>query len=372
MQRLWMLQVMILLVAGNAMAQQFTLKGKLGKKAEGEKLILNYQKGTAYESDSTIVKNGKFSFTGELTEPVKGFLRLVKADPAEAYKQNNPDNTELFLEPCKITLSSSNGKLSSATIKGGPGQSDFMELQKRLKPFNDKVSLIMDSMAKGFGENDGSVQRFQKMYHEIYAEMRVVKAAFVPDYPDSYLSLSLVKEMSSIIDVPRFEPLFNALSERLRNTASAKAMAARLEIAKKTSVGQKALDFVLNDTTGAPVSLSSMKGKYVLVDFWASWCGPCRLENPFLVKAWEKYKSQNFQIIGVSLDSQSGPWKNAIREDGLTWIHVSDLKGGKNEAAILYDIKAVPQNFLVDPTGVIIAKNLRSHQLEEKLKEVFQ
>lgn len=371
MLRLWMMQVMILLVAGNAMAQPFTLKGKLGKKAEGEKLILTYQKGAVYESDSTIVKNGKFSFSGELTEPVRAYLKRVNPDPAKAYLQNNPDNTELFLEPGKITLSSSDGKLSSAAIKGGPGQSDFMVLQQRLKPFNQKVSLIMDSMAKGYGVNDEAVQKYQKMYHEVNAEMRVVKAAFVPDYPDSYLSLSLVKEMSSIIDVPKFEPLFNALSERLRNTATAKTMAARLEIAKRTAVGQKALDFVLNDTTGKPVSLSSMKGKYVLVDFWASWCGPCRLENPFLVKAWEKYKNRNFQIIGVSLDSHKGSWEKAIREDGLSWIHVSDLKGGKNEAAILYDIKAVPQNFLVDPNGVIIAKNLRSHQLEEKLNEIY-
>ncbi len=368
MKRIWIIQLLVLLIVCNATAQKFSLKGKLGKKAEGAKLMLTYQKGSGYHADSAIVKKGKFTITGELAEPVKGFLKVVNTNADE---HQDSDYTELFLEPGKITISTS-GKLEDAVIKGGPGQTDFIALQKRLKEDNDKVALIMDSMAKGFGRTDEIVRRFQKAYHDIYADMRVKKAAFVADYPDSYLSLDLVKEQSAIIDYEKFGPLFYTLSERLRKTASAKAMEARLEIAKKTAIGQPAMDFVLNDTSGIPISLSSLKGKYVLVDFWASWCGPCRQENPYLVKAYEKFGNRGFQIMGVSIDSQKAPWLKAIREDGLKWLHASDLKGGKGEVARMYDIRAVPQNFLVDPNGVIIAKNLRSQQLEEKLNDILK
>lgn len=149
-------------------------------------------------------------------------------------------------------------------------------------------------------------------------------------------------------------------------------MAARLDIAKRTAVGMKALDFTLPDTSGASVTLSAFKGKYILVDFWASWCGPCREENPYLVKVYQQYGGKDFEIIGISLDSQKSPWLKAIADDGLKWLHVSDLQGPKNEVAKQYDVRAVPQNFLVDPNGIIIAKNLRAGQLEDKLKTVFK
>ena len=372
MKRIWLLQLIMLAVVCNTTAQQFSIKGKTGKRADGAKVMLSYQSGGQYQYDSTLVKNGKFFFSGNISEPVKAYINLISPrEPGDSSMYPKSDNAELFLEPGRITISSSDGKLSTAKIKGGPGQSDLVELQRRLKPANERLRILMDSIYKYGGEDTAMVAKIRKSSREVYAEMDKVKAGFVPDYPDSYLSLSLVKEKSAIIEEDKLLPMFNALSERMRNTATAKAIAVRLEAAKRTRIGQKALDFTQTDTAGIPVSLSSMKGKYVLVDFWASWCGPCREENPFLVKAYEKYRKKNFEIISVSLDSQKPAWTRAIREDGLPWIHVSDLKAGKNEVAKLYDIRAVPQNILVDPDGVIIAKNLRSQQLEEKLNEIL-
>ncbi|RZJ63815.1 MAG: TlpA family protein disulfide reductase, partial [Flavobacterium sp.] len=147
----------------------------------------------------------------------------------------------------------------------------------------------------------------------------------------------------------------------------------KLEIGKRRQTGIAATDFTQNDLNGKPFKLSSLRGKYVLVDFWASWCVPCRAENPNLVKAYQKLKDKNFEIVGVSLDQGSkDAWANAIKQDGLPWIQVSDLNGWKNEVALMYGINSVPQNLLINPQGIIIGKNLRGEELTEKLFELIK
>ena len=157
------------------------------------------------------------------------------------------------------------------------------------------------------------------------------------------------------------------------NKASAKFPAnAALADLKKSQRSEQAPDFTLPDTTGTPVSLSSFKGKYVLVDFWASWCGPCRQENPNVVRAYNQFKDKNFTILGVSLDKNKNAWLEAIKNDGLTWNHVSDLKYWNSEAAALYDVQSIPYNVLIDPDGKIIAEDLRGGNLIKTLGSVLK
>jgi peroxiredoxin len=137
-------------------------------------------------------------------------------------------------------------------------------------------------------------------------------------------------------------------------------------------LNQPAPAFTLPDVSGQPVALSSFKGRYVLVDFWASWCGPCRKENPNVVRAYQQFKDKNFTILGVSLDKEKGPWQKAIAADGLTWAHVSDLKFWDSEVVPKYNIQGIPYNVLVDPNGVVIAENLRGAELDKKLGEVLK
>ena len=197
---------------------------------------------------------------------------------------------------------------------------------------------------------------------------------YIQSHPESPIVLTVLNQYAGFdIDPDTIEPLFNTLSDKVKTLHSGIAFANRIEAAKKTAVGAMAMNFTQNDTLGRAVSLSDFKGKYVLIDFWASWCGPCRAENPNLVKAFNKYKDKNFTVLGVSLDQpgKHQAWMDAIHKDGLDWTQVSDLKFWDNAVAKQYGIRAIPQNFLIDPSGKIVAKNIRGEELDKKLDEII-
>lgn len=367
------------LMAMSVNAQQgYLIKGKITGNHEGKKVMLTYENGPNHEkiNDSVFVKNGAFLFKGKVADVVRARLALKELveedDPTGWQKRVDANEQDFLLENVNVSVTGTDVKQS--LIKGGAAQADYLLFTGKLKPFEDKMRPLTKKMIQFMNEkNKPAQEELFPQLQSISADMSRVRDDFFHEHPDSYVSLYLLNDGSaSIIDPVKFEPQFNKLSPRIRNSVMGRELTARLKTAKKVDVGKPQIDFVQNDTEGKPVSLASFKGKYVLLEFWASWCGPCRAESPNLVKAYRKFKDKNFEIIAVSLDHKKELWLKAIETDGLPWIHISDLKGVKNEVAVKYDARAVPQNFLISPEGIILAKDLRGENLERRLAELIK
>jgi len=339
-----------------------------------DRVYLYYMANGQRVTDSANVTDGKYTFTAPIAEATQATLR-AKNTKAVGRPAMQKDYATVFIEPGNIAISNVDS-FSNIKVKGSKSHVEFEKLQAQLKPYEDQTKPFYTKYAEARKAKDQEgAKKAEATIDSIEAKMQeTVYGGYIKANSSSPIALYALQQYAGYqIDADKIEPIFNQLPAAQQNSAAGTAFKSKLETAKKVGVGRIAPDFTQNDTLGQPITLSSLRGKYVLVDFWASWCGPCRMENPNVVKAYNAYKDKGFNILSVSLDQPGAKerWMKAIHDDKLTWTHVSDLQYWNNAVAKEYGVQAIPQNFLLDPNGKIIARDLRGETLEEKLKSVL-
>ena len=350
---------------------KFTLKGTLAK-VEGPAVVYLAREGVqqSTKSDSAVVRNGTFELRGTTPAPTKARLILVRNGNKRRLYTRQADNATFYLEK-GTTAFTSPDSLVHATVTGSPLSAQYRALAALQAPSAARMQTLWAEY-RAAAEEQRKSPAFQQSQDAreaaIKAEAVQVVKAYIKTNPNSLVSLDAVVDLGG--PVPKYAeaaPLFEQLGPNVKATPDGVAYATTLQGLKRVAIGAQAPDFTLFLPEGKPVSLASFRGKYVLVDFWAHWCGPCRRENPNVVKVYDEYKGRNFEILGVTLDTEANRerWLKAIKDDGLTWPQLADLKkGDKNEAVTGYSVRAIPQNFLVDPAGKIVATNLRGAELK--------
>lgn len=341
------------------------------KNIKPEKVFIEYQSVDKLVVDSIIIHGNKFGFAGTIDGPTYATMWFVYSSQNEPLKRKKHFTT-LFLENGAIEIIRDS---SSATFNGSQANSLYPSFQKELAPIGKESDSIYQKYQANIIKKDSTAM----VQYEAERERLNKKncAAYRKEFlrnPASPIAVYLLNVYASIDsekDPVEFDTLFAKLPMSARSTTSGRDLEKKLGSFVALPIGTIAPVFTQKDTLGIPVKLSSFRGKYLLIDFWASWCLPCRKESPVYVSAYDKFHEKGFEILSVSLDYEMIPWIKAIHKDNLHWAHVSDLQFYKNEVAVQYGIKGVLRNFLIDPSGKIIAKDLRGKDLEQVLDKVL-
>jgi len=345
----------------------YILTGKIAGLDEGQVFLIHRQKGNTI--DTAAITDGSFEFTG-------------RADTPEFCSLGFPINGNLdvrcnfFVQNGKLELTARIDSLQdyAVMITGSTAEDEFRSVSRQVASIY-APSHVLDSLFKRALDTDNKTLKdsVEKAVREMNHQQKIFIKQFAREHPSSCVAAYEIHQaFGANSDAKEIDSLYSRLDTTVRASYYGCLVKEILDKARLTDIGQPAPDFTQPDTAGRAITLSSFKGKYILVDFWASWCGPCRRENPAVVKAWRRFHPKGFDILGVSLDNNREKWLDAIKKDQLPWTHVADLQGWQNSVARLYGVRGIPMNYLLDKNGRIIARNLRGQALEQELTALLK
>jgi peroxiredoxin len=342
---------------------KFSLKGTIAGVDSGKVYLQKLVDGQPQSVDTADVTGGKFTFEGKMEMPDIRFLRLNDQDYF----------AQFFLDNGKITVTANKDSLRNTKITGSPAQDVFQIYITEMEKLNKDVMALQEKFQNAMTTgNTTEAEKAKIDYQAMIDNNKVYTKNFVKEHTNSVVAAYItLYQLANQVDGAELESITNSFVPEISSSEYVSQLKQMIEEQKKTAVGVVAPDFTMNDPDGKPIQLSSLRGKVVMIDFWASWCAPCRQENPNVVKLYNQYHDKGFEILGVSLDRGKDEWIQAIKDDQLTWLHVSDLQFWQNAVARQYGVNSIPQTYLLDKEGKIIAKGLRSEQLAAKLGELF-
>ena len=304
------------------------------------------------------VKNGSFEFTGNVSEPTGAYIMVIGQRGAIPF----------MLENANITV---NAGQAGLTVTGSEGQKIYDQFMALNMSIQQEAMKLQQEYQAANGDQ-AKMQAVQEAYAKLMTDAQAKETELIKANPDSYVSTFVIVSSMGQMEYEQLKERYNLLGEKAKASAQGKAIAAQIAKLESTAIGQIAPNFTITTPEGESISLYDIKGKVKLIDFWASWCGPCRGENPHVVEIYKEYHPKGLEIFGVSLDNNKEAWVKAIADDGLVWKHGSDLKGWQSAPAQLYSVSGIPHTVLLDENNKIIAKNLRGDELKQKIAELLK
>lgn len=364
MRKLVFVVVAVLLAISCSTEPHFTITGILDGEPEGKILLEKREAGEWIIKDSTDLVDGTFILTGMVEYPEMWYLSM----------EGKRGKLGFFIENSEITISGHTDTLYRAEIDGSATHDEFITFRDDVNAIYDQMRPLREKMneAEMAGDQE-TVKEMEIAMNEISDQVKDYQITYVKENTSSFIAPMILTGLVYFMEGEELEGCLDAFDESLSVVPELGELRELAETMKAVAIGKQAPDFTLNDPDGNPVTLSSLFGNVLLIDFWASWCAPCRQENPNVVATWKEYNPKGFDVLGVSLDrpEEKDRWLEAIEKDQLTWTQVSDLKGWDCEPAKLYAVRGIPANFLLDKEGIIIGKNLRGDDLRAKLSELL-
>ncbi|HTJ11188.1 MAG TPA: TlpA disulfide reductase family protein [Dinghuibacter sp.] len=359
--------ILALLLGGLTLSAQspFTVNGHIKGLPDGQ-IYLAYGSYATMKADTVLAANGDFVFKGTVEEPSYAML----------FTHDFSTKIDLFIDKGAVTIRGDVDSFYDYHVSGPAATNDYAAYNQAQLDLRKPVQVVYSKMLDAYKAGDSAALKGYKVeydtaFHAQSVAARALQRRYIAEHTRSYGAAWELMHYLDGNNLAESQKLFDALDPAVQQSIQGKEVSSRLQLLAGVEVGKPAPNFTENDLADHPVSVADYKGKYVLVEFWASWCGPCRAESPNLKVAYGKYNAKGFNVLAVSLDSKKDLWAEAVQKDGLPWTQVSDLKGWKNDAAALYGVHAVPANFLVGPDGKIVARDLRGEALGKKLAELF-